>query len=194
LASGDDDGMIKIWEVEHGQCLTTLQHGHRPIGALVFSSDGNMLLSSSNDETTIVWDRRGEGGSRELLRSQGHISWTKALAFSQDGTMLASGSDNHTVRIWHLEKQSGTASLRTFSRHGGQVWAVAFSPDNRLLASGDDDGTLVLWDVETEVCRQVLRCDRPYERMNIRGVKGLTPAQRSSLKTLGAIEGEERFF
>ena len=102
--------------------------------------------------------------------------------------MLASGSEDHTVRLWHLEQQAGTASLRTFSRQGGQVWAVAFSPDNHLLASGDDEGTLALWDVETGTCRQILRADRPYERMNIHGVRGLTLAQRSSLKTLGAIE------
>ena len=188
LAGGDDDGVVKIWEIEHEQCRTVLQHGRSPIGALAFSADGNMLLSSSNDETTIVWDLRQKESGHELLLCQGHVSWTKALAFSQDGTMLASGSDNHTVRIWHLEKQSGTASPHIFSRPGGQVWAVAFSPDNRLLASGDDDGTLVLWDVETGTCRQVLRSDRPYERMNIHGVKGITAAQRSSLKTLGAIE------
>lgn len=188
LASGGDDGEIKIWEVANGQCLTTLQHGHSPIGALAFNADGNRLLSSSNDETTMIWDLRRKEGSRELLQSQCHVSWTKALAFSQDGTMLASGSDDHTVRLQYLEEQSGTASLRTFSRHGGQVWALAFSPDNRLLASGDDDGTLVLWDVQTGACRQVLRSDRPYERMKIHDVKGITPAQRNSLKTLGAIE------
>jgi hypothetical protein len=33
-----------------------------------------------------------------------------------------------------------------------------------------------------------LRCDRPYERMNISGVTGITEAQKASLKTLGAIE------
>jgi WD40 repeat protein/transcriptional regulator with XRE-family HTH domain len=188
VACGGDDGVIKLWEAETGQSLTTLQHGCSPIGALTFSADGNTLLSASNDETTMVWDIRREGGDHELIRSQGHISWTKALAFNWDGTMLASGRDDHTVRIWHLGEQDGSAALRTFSRHGGQVWSVAFSPDNRLLASGDDDGTLVLWDVETGACHQVLRSDRPYERMNIHGVKGITPAQRSSLKTLGAIE------
>jgi hypothetical protein len=29
---------------------------------------------------------------------------------------------------------------------------------------------------------------RPYERMNITGVKGLTEAQKATLKALGAIE------
>jgi WD40 repeat protein/transcriptional regulator with XRE-family HTH domain len=188
LASGSDNGEIKIWDVRTGQCLATFQHGVSPIGAFAFSSDGKALLSSSNDETTVVWDVSGQEGGREVVRSQGHGSWTKARAFSQDLTMLASGSDDHSVRLWRLEQPTGTASLRTFSRQGGQVWAVAFSPDNRLLASGDDDGTLALWDVETGICRQILRADRPYERMNIYGVKGLTPAQRNSLKTSGAIE------
>ena len=37
-----------------------------------------------------------------------------------------------------------------------------------------------------------LRCDRPYERMNITQVKGLTEAQRATLKLLGAIEEGEQ--
>jgi hypothetical protein len=31
-------------------------------------------------------------------------------------------------------------------------------------------------------------CDRPYEGMNITGVKGLTEAEKATLKALGAIE------
>jgi WD40 repeat protein len=108
------------------------------------------------------------------------------MAFSQDGTLLASGGDNHTIRIWQVEE--GAAHPRTFAREGGQVWSVAFSADNRLLASGDDDGTLAVWEVETGACCQVLRSDRPYERMNIRDLEGVAEAQRGSLKALGAIE------
>lgn len=39
-------------------------------------------------------------------------------------------------------------------------------------------------------CGQIpsLRRDRPYERLNISGVQGLTEAQRASLVALGAIE------
>jgi len=33
-----------------------------------------------------------------------------------------------------------------------------------------------------------LRADRPYERMNLTGVEGLTEAQVATLKALGAIE------
>jgi hypothetical protein len=36
-----------------------------------------------------------------------------------------------------------------------------------------------------------LRSERPYERLNIAGVTGITEAQRASLKNLGASEKEE---
>jgi len=42
--------------------------------------------------------------------------------------------------------------------------------------------------MQTVECLKTLRADRPYERMNITGVKGLTEAQKATLKALEAIE------
>jgi hypothetical protein len=36
--------------------------------------------------------------------------------------------------------------------------------------------------------QKVLRVKRPYQGMNITGVTGLTEAQKSAMKALGAIE------
>lgn len=187
LASGDNDGEIKLWEIKSGQYLKTLQSGISPIGALAFSPDGTKLVSSNNNEEVSVWEVNS-GRCLTTWSDHGLANWIRAMAFSRDGTMLAIGSNNHTLKLWQLEEASGTHTLRTFARHDGQVWSVAFSPDDFLLASGDDDGTLVVWDIQTEAARQILRSDRPYERMNIRGTKGLTEAQKSALKALGAIE------
>jgi hypothetical protein len=41
--------------------------------------------------------------------------------------------------------------------------------------------------VETGECLKTLRADRLYEGMNIQGATGLTIAQTSTLKTLGAL-------
>jgi hypothetical protein len=48
-----------------------------------------------------------------------------------------------------------------------------------------------LWGLENGELLQTLRRDRPYERLNITGTRGLTAAQKTTLYALGAIEENE---
>jgi WD40 repeat protein len=59
------------------------------------------------------------------------------------------------------------------------------------LVSGSEDGSVQLWDVKTCSRLRQLKFDRIYESMDITGVTGLTEAQKSSLKALGAVELEK---
>jgi hypothetical protein len=47
---------------------------------------------------------------------------------------------------------------------------------------------IMLWDFQSGEHLQTLRRDRPYERLNITGIQGLTDAQKANLRALGAIE------
>jgi WD40 repeat protein len=111
------------------------------------------------------------------------------VAFSPDGKTLVSGSEDQTVRFWNTNTGQ---CLTILQGHTHGVRSVAFSPDGQIVASGSGDGTIKLWDVQTGKCLKTLRSDRPYERMNITGVTGLTEVQKASLRALGAIEEEER--
>jgi hypothetical protein len=46
----------------------------------------------------------------------------------------------------------------------------------------------MVWDLDSGDYLQTVRRDRPYERLNITGIRGLTEAQKQTLRTLGAIE------
>jgi hypothetical protein len=46
----------------------------------------------------------------------------------------------------------------------------------------------MLWDLHSGEHLLTLRRDRPYERLNIKGIKGLSEAQKASLRALGAFE------
>jgi len=129
-----------------------------------------------------LWDVHS---GQVLTTLHGHTNRIWAVAFSPDGNILASGSDDQTVRLWDV--LSGQ-ELKALQGHTNRVLSVAFSPDGNILASSSDDGTIVFWDVQTGECLKTLRVDRPYERMNITGVQGLTEVQKATLKALGAIE------
>jgi len=110
------------------------------------------------------------------------------VAFSPDGKTLASGSYAQTVRLWGV---SSGQCLHTLQGHSHWVPSVAFSPDGKILASSDYDGTIKLWNIWMGECFKAVRSERPYERMIITGVMGLTDAQKATLRALGAIDNQK---
>jgi len=84
---------------------------------------------------------------------------------------------------------SSGACLRTLHSHPSRVWAVVFSLDGSTVVSGSEDRTITRWKVQTGERLSMVR-NRLYERMNITGIRGLTEAQKATLRELGAVEAE----
>ena len=110
-----------------------------------------------------------------------------AVEWSKCGELLVSGSSDGMLRWWDV--QSGEC-VRVRETHQGAIQSLRISPDGRRLASCGDDGAIQVWDLENGELLRTLRRDRPYERLTITGVKGLTGAQKATLRALGAIESE----
>ena len=96
-------------------------------------------------------------------------------------------SNDRTVKLWEVNTAQNIKTLDTYPDQVRSA-CISFSPDGLLLASASDDEVINIWETETGNFIKTLRPDRPYERMNITGVKGLTEAQKATLKALGAIE------
>jgi WD40 repeat protein/tRNA A-37 threonylcarbamoyl transferase component Bud32 len=140
LATGSDDGTIKLWDAVSGQELGTLKGHTGYIESVAFSPDGNRLASGSMDGTIKIWDV----ASGRLLRTlEGHTKWLTSVAFDPGGSRLASASFDGTIKLWDA---GGGQELHTLKRHTRGAQHVAFSPDGGRLASASWDQTIKLWD------------------------------------------------
>ena len=75
-------------------------------------------------------------------------------------------------------------------RQADQAWlrSLSVSPDGLQLISSGEDGVIHLWRSEDAALLGTLQLDRPYERMDITGLAGITAAQHAALRALGAID------
>jgi len=185
LASCGYDGSVILWEAATGTQQARLQ-GHRGmVMSVAWSPDGTRLASGGGSRGSgelFVWCAR----SGELLHTLSELSEiVYALAWSSTGTMLVSGGSDGMLCWWDIERGR---CVQTRHAHQGTVQSLKMSPDGRSLASCGDDGAINVWELESGEHLRTLRRDRPYERLDISGAKGLTRAQRASLSALGAIE------
>jgi WD40 repeat protein len=111
------------------------------VHGVVFSPDGRLLASCSEDMTVRLWDP-DTGEHQRTLTGHGHS--VRGVAFRPDGRLLASGSWDMTVRLW--DPASGQ-HLHTLTGSGSRVYGLTFSPDGHLLASYGR--TVWLWDPAT---------------------------------------------
>ncbi len=193
LASGDDDCIVKVWDIHTGTCLLQLAGHTSRIRSVVFTTDGNLLISGSADRTIKIWDWQTGACLKTLT---GHTAPIETIAIcppfpppksaqAYPTDVLASSGEDGTVRLWNLATGE---CFKMWQGHDRRIWSVAFAPDGNTLASSSEDETIRLWNAETGCCLGVLRSPRPYEAMNIAGATGLTNAQKTTLKTLGAVE------
>jgi WD40 repeat protein len=163
--------------------------GHRGIvRSVAWSPDGRQVVSGSGKQEQgdhgeiFVWE--AHSGERVRVLAE-HPGVTFAVVWTPSGQGLVSGGSDGRLRWWDV--QSGEC-LRVREAHQGTVQALKVSPNGTTLASCGDDGAIRLWDLESAEPLQTLRRDRPYERLNITGIRGLAEAQKASLLALGAFE------
>ena len=182
LVGGGDDGQVYVWDGSDGTLLQSLAGHHGVVMDVAWSPDGKRLVSAGRSGELVVWDVQNWQPVRSLAQQAGIIS---AVAWSPDGSRLISGSSDGRLCWWQVH---GGECIWVREAHQGMVYALKVSPDGSTLASCGDDGAITLWDLELGEHLRTLRRDRPYERLNITRIRGLTEAELATLRALGAIE------
>jgi WD40 repeat protein/transcriptional regulator with XRE-family HTH domain len=184
LVGGDDDGSVSVWEATAGTLQQQLAGHQGAVMSVAWSPDGRRLASGGSGRgggELFVWDA---DSGKPVHAFEGHPGVVSALSWVPAGEVVVSGGSDGRLRWWEVQRGE---CVRVREAHQGTVQALKVSPDGSMLASCGDDGAIRLWDLERGEPLQTLRY-RLYERLNITGIRGLTEAQRASLRALGAFE------
>jgi WD40 repeat protein len=193
LASGGDDGKVRIWTSTRDQESRVLPALAARVSAVSFSPDGKHLASGGDDGKVRIWD----SGTYEVLQAlNGHDErrvnqWAgliRSLAWSPDGTHLASAGLDGTAKVW--EAASGR-EVFALPAQGGAVWSVGWSPDGSHLAAGSEDGTIrVVEGLEQTPKVGVFRAHepRPLSQTGPIGVRTLAWSPRGDRLASGGVD------
>merc|ERR1712070_358664 len=97
LLSGSDDSTIKVWNVEGGECESTLT-GHTSSVEALTNLNGEYFASGGGASTVKVWKFNEIMPCVKTI--EGHENCVRALAsMPSDGLVLVSGSDDATVKL-----------------------------------------------------------------------------------------------
>ena len=165
-ATGNWDGVIKVWDIQRSTCITKIVRPglKKPyprttaIQSLAFSPDNQHLAATgSRCEIVYTWDPRTgtplatfHDPQRETRSLYPNL--TRPVAFSPDSRLLActapagatDGPD--VILVWDVVTGECIACL---TEQPSFVRSLCFSPCGQTLAIGGYKGTVQVWNVKT---------------------------------------------
>lgn len=149
LATGAEDRLIRIWDIQRKEVVTVLEGHEQDIYSLAYFPRGDKIVSGSGDRTVRVWDLSTGKCSLTLTLEDGV---TTVAVSPVDGKYIAAGSLDHSVRVWDSQTGFLIERLDSENEHGNghrdSVYSVAFTRDGKGIVSGSLDKTVKLWDLQ----------------------------------------------
>jgi WD40 repeat protein len=143
VATGSDDRTARLWKLTAGYPFASLDGHTGPISGVVWSSDGQHLVTTSKDATIRIWDVTPAGAtSRPPLTGHTRMVYAPSLVETPAGKWLVTPGADGTARVWSFPDGRPGAVLR----HGAPVRRAVFDATGTWIVTAGSDGRAVLWD------------------------------------------------
>jgi WD40 repeat protein len=159
LATGSDDGTVRLWRADDGVEIEAARSAHRgPIrGLAALRVQGQDCLAVVGADRTFSLRRVGAAGAvGEPFR--GHTDWPMAVcAYAREGgTWLFTAADDGKVRRWNAITQNAQGVCGVHDGPVRALFARSHGEDLRIV-SGGDDRTVRVWDPDAPAGEREIR-------------------------------------
>lgn len=142
LASGSWDRLAKLFNDSREEMAVFSGHPKR-VNAVALNPDGTLLISSSSDNTSKIWEIKTK---QEIITLKGHTQPVFSCAISHDGRYAVTGSVDGSARIWLLANGQQVGILEG---HKGWISSIDMSPGSTLIATASKDTTVKVWNSQS---------------------------------------------
>nr|CAI5824458.1 unnamed protein product [Callosobruchus analis] len=169
LVTGSSDKTVRVWDWQPGSGFVERQNsplkGHKyQVTCVKISPQGSMLVSSSVDGTTVLWNVHS--CAKLFTMSQINGNPVRVCRFSPDSAILVTAGDNGAVCVWDLVHRS---LIKTLFEHEGTTQSLAFTPDSQYLVTACSLEVIKIWyvqdliDTTTDTCTAIGRVDNAHD-------------------------------
>ena len=123
--------------------------GHTaPVRDVLFSRDGNQIVSGSDDNTVRLW-------SLETLKDEktfrGHNGSVRSLVLADDDSVILTASKDNRIRQWSIDQYAEVRVLHShvLDEHRAEVLSARFSKDGSKIVTASKDRSALTWDSKT---------------------------------------------
>jgi len=166
IMTGSADSTIKVWNVDEGICIQTLEGHEDVIYSLCELQRDGSIVSGSVDETLIIWKKKKEktqnqnnntnsndnNDNNEIgyeleCRLEGHTDAVSCVIELKSTGLIASSSYDNTIRLWDRESRSCVQVLtgHTHWIHSIVELVEVEKSTSSLIVSYSQDQTIRVW-------------------------------------------------
>ena len=160
IATGDQDGILKVWDTQNGQCVARTDWGGTEERNVIlharFSSDDQYIAASGFGHSAVYeWNTELNAPIRNITLDKPKLDDYRKegtahdryfpIAFSPNSNLFAYVTSPEIVTVSDIKTGEDISQL---TGHTAPLHSLLFSPCGQFLASASRGATVQVWDIQ----------------------------------------------
>lgn len=162
LASGSQDGKVRIWDLHKRTCIANLDSHVSDVRGLDYSPEQQCLVTGARDKTLIWWDSK----SWKIRKVVPTLELVEGAGFIEDGKLTYSASASGCVRWWDTDTGRQVSPAMSEKSEEEGIVSTIYRPGLPFILCVQVDHTLALYRLPITEEPDSLKEPEPFRRIS----------------------------